>query len=424
MKYDGYLVLLLTLGFLSYIRWIDLYILPIFIVIGLFIIIKKIDVVYLIPLPIYIHMSSPALNGNVKTTIIYVTIITILGVVDLIRNRKLTMKGRLFWPLVFLSVASIITCINGPDLFISFAGFFQIVSILCFYLYFLNTLDKNTDNLQHISKILMYASVLVTFEMVYYMMQSDLTIIEIIRSRSIDLGWENINVVIFVNLMAIPLIAYLITISKFKLYYMLVAIITVVGILLTLSRSSILSVGVYALVLVPVIIIYDKDRMKLLIQVLLLVAVLVIGVYYLEQSAIISDYILTLFERDLLHYDDRLELLVEAWNQLKLHPIFGSGGIYSSRYYLSEFGSLNYHNTIAQVSTLGLVGIGGFIWLFVAKFKMIFQAKHLFKWYLFILIIVTAFINGMVQPMYFYVVYLMYLFLILAAYEKDKEEII
>jgi len=418
ISYDVYLITLLTLTFFSYTGHIQEYLMPILVGIGVLCIIAKRSVFYIIPIPFFMQMSFSDLRDNVQVTTIYTVIFTILIILDMVRNRKISKKGYLTLPLLILLGGSVVTHINSPDLFTTFAGFMQVFSVLGLYLYFINTVKKDSNNYIIVSKLLMYISVLVTLEMLYFIYDSGDLAITIIRSRGIDLGWENLNVIIYSNLVSIPLIAYLITKTKYKLPYMILAAVSLLGIFLTLSRSSIFTAGVFVVLLVPTMFITDKRRTSLIINGLIFTAITSAIIYFSESKyGIISEYIEAFQSRDLTYFDDRLRILKISFEQFKLHPIFGSGGLYSSRIHLLETSALNYHNTIAQASTLGLVGLGGFIFLFFRKTKMIMLSKSSFKWYLLILIYVTAFVNGMLQPMYFYTTYMIFIFLILAVLE-------
>ena len=166
----------------------------------------------------------------------------------------------------------------------------------------------------------------------------------------------------------------------------------------------------------------EENKMALIIQGLMFIALLSMGLYFLEKDAIVSDYYLTLTERDVMNFDDRIELLKIAWENYKLHPIIGNGGIYSSRVLIGEAGlpSINYHNTIAQASTLGTLGLLTLIFLFYRKTKLLIKSTSNFKWFALILIYVTAFVNGMFQPMYFYTSYMVFTFMILASLETKE----
>ena len=75
---------------------------------------------------------------------------------------------------------------------------------------------------------------------------------------------------------------------------------------------------------------------------------------------------------------------------------------------------------MAQASTLGILGIGAFYYLFLEKTRMIMLSKSSFKWFVLILIFTTAFVNGTLQPMYFYTTYMVFLFLVLASIEVSE----
>lgn len=423
ISYDIYLVLLTVLTFLSYIGILTDYLLPLFIIIGLVSVITKRKVLYVLPIAFFMQMSFSDLRDDVKITTIYVIILAFIIVLDIIKNRKITRKGYLFIPFVIFSVLSIITGINNSEITTTFYGWIQITSIFALYFYFVNTIEYKEDNFIFISKLLMYLSLLVTMEMLHYLLTSDLEIIQVIRQRTIDLGWENLNVIIYANIVSIPLIGYLVLNAKVKVPYMLLALVSILGILMTLSRSSIFTVGVFVVILIPLIFFLEKDKMSLFIQGLIFLMFVSMGLYLLEQQSLVSDYYQTLMDRDLTYFDDRLALLEIAWENLKEYPIFGNGGLYSSRFLIEENGegAINYHNTLAQASTLGFLGLLGFIYMFYKKTKLILMSQSNFKWFVLVLIYITAFVNGMLQPMYFYASYMLFIFLIIASIEISIE---
>ena len=115
----------------------------------------------------------------------------------------------------------------------------------------------------------------------------------------------------------------------------------------------------------------------------------------------------------------RMELIDVAIEKFKEMPIIGSGGLYASNIYLEPYGANNYHNTFAQISSLGIIGILGFGYLFFRKTKMIMISKSAFAWFALVMIFVTAFVNGFFQPMYFHTVYMAYVFIVLAIIEVN-----
>jgi hypothetical protein len=420
IRYDLYLILLIVLTFLSFAGPLKEYLLPLFVGIGFLFILSGANVFYVLPIPFFMQMSFTDLRDNVQITTIYTTILTILIVIDIILNRKIKRKGTLMTALLFLVLAAVLTHVNSPDLFTTFAGFMQIASILGLYFYFVNTLDTNADNFRLVSKLLLYISVLVSIEMIYVIYESGDLVVEVLKRRDIYLGWENINVVIYANLVSLPLTAYLIHESKVKIIYMILALLSIVGIFLTLSRSSVMTVFVYIVVLVPMMFILSKQRLLLFIQGLLFLTLTIAVAYYLETHfSLLSQYMQAIGSRELLKLDDRIKLLQIAFEKFKEYPIVGSGGLYSSRVILAEYGlaALNYHNTVAQASTLGILGIIGFFYLFAKKTWLIMLSKDSFKWYVLLMLFVTAFVNGTLQPMYFYSTYMVFVFLVVATIE-------
>ena len=206
---------------------------------------------------------------------------------------------------------------------------------------------------------------------------------------------------------------------------MLFGLVSAIGILLTLSRSSIFTLGVYVLLIVPLIFYLEKDRKNLIIQGIAFFLLLGGIILLLEHYNFVSEYFSTLFDRDFTDYDNRYELIEVAWEQFKEYPIIGSGGVYISKYYLEALGPISYHNIFAQTSTLGLLGLGALVYMFYVKTKMIYSKNSDFIWFALILIYVTSFVNGMVQPMYFNSSYMNFIFIIIASidvYSNTKKQ--
>lgn len=425
IEFDFYLVLLMGLSFLSYLGYFVNIIIPLFILFGLVAIFTRRSVVYMLPIIFFMEMVYRDLNDISNIVSVYTFTVGALVVIDLVWNRRIVKKGVMTIPLVIFSILGLITFINSPDYLISFEGWIQTSILIVIYIYLVNAFEDNEINFAHISKLFMYLSLLITFEMIHFVSSQDIEPIDVIRRRLINLGNKNLNLVIYANIVSIPLIGYLIMKSRIKIVYMFFALISAVGIFLTLSRSSIATLGVYILLIVPLIILLEKDKKNLLIQGVTFILLVSGLLFFLEQYDFVSDYFSTLFGRDFTNYDSRYELIEVAWTQFKEYPIFGSGGVYISKYYLESFGPISYHNIFAQASTLGILGLGALIYIFFVKTKMILSKNSDFIWFALILIFATSFVNGMLQPMYFNSSYMNFIFIIIASidvYSNTKEE--
>ncbi len=425
ITFDLYLVLLAVLSFLSYLGYFTEYIMPLFIVFGLIAVFTRKKVIYILPIVFFVEMVYRDLNVISNIVSVYTFSVGALLVLDIVWNRRITKIGVMTIPLIIFSILGLVTFINSPDYLISFEGWAQTSVLIAIYIYLVNAFDDDEINFSHISKLFMYLGMLITFEMILFVSSSDLLPMDVITRRLINLGDKNLNLVIYANLVSIPLIGYLILKSKIKIIYMFFGLISAVGILLTLSRSSIFTLGVYILLITPLIFYLEKNKKNLIIQGIIFFLLLGGALLLLEHYNFVSEYFATLFERDFTEYGVRYELIEVAWIQLKEFPLFGSGGVYISKYYLETRGIVSYHNILAQTSTLGLLGIGALFYMFYAKTKMICSKNSDFIWFAIILIYVTAFVNGMVQPMYFNSSYMNFIFIIIASidvYSNNKKQ--
>lgn len=423
ISYDLYLIVLGTLAFFSFTGKISDYIILIYVGIGFLSVIAKKSVFYLLPITFFMTMSTTELREDITSITIFAVIVSVVMLIDIIRNRKFTRTGYLFLPFLVFIALSVFSSMNAIDNFTPLVGFALSVVMLVVYVYFINTVEQSEGNYDKIAKLLMYLALTVTAQMLYQVVMQGENAITFIENRQINLGWENLNIIIYVNLVALPLVGYLITKVKFKIPYLFFAVLIMIGIFLTLSRSSLLTVGVYIVLLVPTMFFVEKNKIWLGIQGLICVMFITIGIYYLEHyHQIISDFISAFTSRDWTRTEDRTVLLRVAIEQFKLHPIIGAGGLYSSHVHLAEYGPNNYHNIIARASSLGSLGLLTLVFLFFRKTKLIMLSKSNFKWFALIMIYVTAWVNGMFQPMYFYTTYMVYLILVLVVIEVNIKD--
>lgn len=417
LRFDLYLVLLAGLAFLSYLGYFTNYIMPLVIIFGLIAVFKRKKVTYLLPIVFFVEMIYRDLNVVSNIVSVYSFSVGALLVLDVVWNRRIVKIGVMTYPLGIFSILGLLTFINSPDYLMSVEGWIQTSILITIYIYLVNAFDDDEINFSHISKLFMYLSMLITFEMIHFIATQDLEPIDVIRRRLINLGDKNLNLLIYANIVSIPLIGYLILKAKYKILYMFLGLISATGIFLTLSRSSIITLGVYVLLIVPLIYFLEKDKKNLIIQGILFFVILGGILLTLEYYNFVSDYFSILFDRDFTDFDNRFKLIEIAWTQLKEYPIFGSGGVYISKYYLELIGPISYHNIFAQASTLGILGLGALGYMFYVKTKMIYSKNSDFIWFALILIYVTAFVNGMVQPMYFNSSYMNFIFIIIASIE-------
>jgi len=422
-KFDIYLIILSTLTFISYVFNFEYLVVAVFLIVGIYTVVLNKNPLNLIPIVMLSHMGNQNLSNEattLKTALMVITIVLIVA--DAIKNRKFTTKGKLFYPFMIFIGLSILTFINSDDYKNTWYGLLQVLRFTATYMYLVNVLRDDKDNFINISKVFLYSSLVVTAEMLYVINDSAEPILNIIRSRQINLGWANLNVIIYPNLVSIPLVAYLVLNAKAKIYYMVLGSFSALGIFLTLSRSSILTLFVYALLLgVLILVFYRKDIKKLILPGIIYVIITGLTMLYFEQDGIISGVINSFLDRDLGRFDDRFVLIERGIELFKEHPLFGFGGLYSSRIHLAEFGIKNYHNTFVQAMTLGVFGLLNLFYFMYEQVRVVVKEKDLFKYFILIMLFGTGIVNGFFQPMYFYADYILFIAIFIALFEVRKQ---
>lgn len=183
--------------------------------------------------------------------------------------------------------------------------------------------------------------------------------------EQISTGWGMHNNVGGLMAMTIPFCFYLACKEKHGWIYNLLAIVLMVGVVMTFSRSSMLMGGIaFAVCALILLIKYDKGRKNLLLYGIAAVAMIGIAVIFWEKILGLLD---TFLSRDLTAVSSRDDLIVNGFKQFLTQPIFG-GSFFSQGEYVpwdfsdqaafSSFFPPRWHNTIIQIlASAGIVGI-------------------------------------------------------------------
>lgn len=422
LKFDLYLGFVFLLTFLSYHYALNMLALALFLLVAVVTIYKTDNIIYLISLLFFIQMSTTIIRDDTEiTTIFGLSLLPVLAL-DFIKHRKLTSIGALGLPLILFIDASLVSLFNAESLFVGFVGVILMASIFVLYVYFINTLNPSKETFEMIAKLFLALASLVTLQMVVVAINLERPLIEIISRRMIDLGWENINIVVYPNIFAIPLASYLLLKARFKMPYLIALTWVIIGISLTLSRSSLLSVAIYLVLLIPYVFVKSPYKLSFLSEIILFVLISSFAAYHIEDNyQLFTDYYEAINSRDWFRVTDRLDLAIAGLNAFKDTPLIGTGGLFSSRFVLEDYGfnAINYHNTFIQTLTLGTLGIIAFIYLQIKKFLLVIKIDPIKRYIVLVLLFVTIIVNGMFQPMYYYATYMFYLFLVLASVEKE-----
>lgn len=414
-NFDVYMAMLVIITLFSYVFHLQLF-LAIVVCIALPILIfKKSSIVYLIPLLFILKMSISSYSEYSGYRMYYSLIVATFLIFDFFKNRKLHKFGRLAIPFILLIVASILSAFFGPSLMSGAMSVYMMGLFFAAYLYFVNTLKK--DDMINVIKVLLYFSILITSEHIYLIFIDGTFPESFISRANLRIGWANINFAVFVNLIALPLVAYLIIITKKNYYYMYGFLFVVFGILLTRSRSANITLLVILILLIPIVLYYADSKRRLIRNAAIVLFTVAIGIAPFIYNGMIEEFFKVIISREFVLDDARIEIFKVGWDQFLKYPVFGSGGIYSSRVYLDEFGPNNYHNILLQTLTLGIAGLAAFIYLWFEKIKLLFRSVNKYKWFVLVMLLTTTFVNGLVQPVYYNMNYSIYMLLVVASFE-------
>lgn len=355
---------------------------PVIFLVGAYVLLFKDDITPIIPILILVPFVIEPVVGYQPWIVDYYlpAIVAMLGffaccIYYAVIHRKEIQKGRLYYPLLAVSVA----CVLGGVLVFTTTGnaMLNVLWGLLFgafmwavYVFFYSFVRPKgrCDIKDYLVNVLFCVGVVVLLEFIYYLITGDAK--TIIKYKVINLGWGISNSAGCLLAMAIPMSFYLCSRKKgWSLLYGIMGLLFAVFVIATGSRGS----ALMTIVVLPLSIIYAliKSEKKLNIILVIGASVLIFALmcYFLRDEI---KFILEAMDNRGESSSGRNVLYQMAVEHFKLSPIFGAGFTYLP--YVKEVGLTWYHSTFFQVlASFGIVGIVAFIYKYCVEIKILLK---------------------------------------------------
>lgn len=367
--------LLLFLCLFTFLVWTFDFLNPmLYLLIFIYFIIKKKPyswyiIVIIFSIPSY-HFDSFYLADYLLTVILFVIIL-----IKQIKQKHFQW-GKIGVFLAIYTLYALISILWAGDKSWSLIGWGTLIEgIIAYFIVINGDFKILKKDLITISKVATYFMVTITLELIYYFATNDY--INIITHKDINLSWGISNYVAVFFVIAIPIALYKYTIKdKFYPVYFFIDLLSMVGLIMTLSRGAYLG----AFIGVLIFLIFNLS-FKMITKYGLL-GIFTLVVLYLSQyshkviNTIIHDFPI----KNLLDDRSRFEIWNFGLEAFKDSPIFGNG-YYAARFILRNYGLKNrwFHNLFVDVGVnLGVIGL---ILILIILFKIlltVFKPKEAF----------------------------------------------
>ncbi len=394
MRKPGYIILMAALAAMSGVFALDLWVYSAFIAVAVYLCLLGDDLLPLMPIAIFCYITPSRDNnpGRNPESIFYpehggifLIVLAAIFVVCLIfrlvtdkdigKKAFFTEKRRLLGGMLILGAVYLLSGIgfeNYGDVAVKnlLFAFIQFVSVFAFYYLFTGTVKWERAPKNYLAWIGMCMGFIVLAQLgenyacgrLFETANGSLTI----NRYNMATGWGMHNNIGGLMAMAIPFCFYLACKEKHGWVYNLLAIVMMVGVVASFSRSSMLMGGIgFAIGAIILLVRYDKGRKNLLIYgVAAVFAVAAVVIFWDKIMALAGKFI----ENDLFQASDRDTLIGKGWKEFLKNPVFGNTFYPQVHVWdwaeLEEFSSFfppRWHNTVIQLlASAGVVGVAGY----------------------------------------------------------------
>ncbi len=309
----------------------------------------------------------------------------ILLIVHFILYRKSTdfkapFKSKLFWGIILFSCAIFLNGFFNFDEFhhgnISYAFAFTFALAGVFFLFSVG-LKKDKHLVNYILNVLFLISILVTLQLfIGFINQFEIKNGQIVK-ESIMLGWGMWNNIGGLLAFLLPVHFYFATkVKGYGWIFYLTGLISFSAIVLTLSRSSLLSGGICLLICIIISCFSGVNKFvnRIFSISFLCVAIILIIAFWNKISSILGDYLSRGFDDN-----GRFEMYRHGLENFFHNPFFGGGfnSAYKTEHTFIFFLPPRYHNTFIQmIATCGIFGLTSYLFHRYQTIKLLFSEKR------------------------------------------------
>lgn len=300
-------------------------------------------------------------------------------VFQLVRYRKPFAKGRMLWPLAAISVAVIIGgagVIPREDYLLPI-NFYYVIGLGAFMLFIyclsMSRLqnERSYDRVERLAKILYFVGFAAIFTVLVFCADNIETIIR--KGRLIF--YKPRNFVSSVLLMSMPAACLYIRKNNWHIFGILAMY---AGLVLTGSRSGLLFGTALLIFCAVYVYVTNRDSRKLYNRILL---AMIIPVGFVLVKYVPALYSGRLTNGHLIDPEEtRVKFIKLGIQDFLQHPILGIG--LSNQKNIGIFPGIFpgclvfYHNILIQIpASLGLVGVGAYLWQFVERIKLMMKTR-------------------------------------------------
>ena len=338
-----------------------------------------------------------------------------VGVFHLIKKRKELNKPYRYIILLLFSVVELIPLIWNynivpDDQKILYLMFFQNFLYLFLYLFFFCT--NRSEFYESIKTFFYYFGLLLAFECIISYLRLDLPYDEYpFFYRDYVVGWGVCNEAGILLLFVSPF--FIIKLKecnniKGKVMILLSCLIYIAGIILTVSKGTILFFLLEILMLVTYFVIKSKYRKKIIISAISAFFIILSIIFLIYSPTIVWNKTIEFVKYFLTRDSGRYELWekgIKIWLQNPASVIFGSGYV-NAFYWSNSFGIkayvfIVYHCTIIQIlASFGIVGIILFLLHIIGKYSQIRKLDK-FSFCIILISYIAVDLYGLIDNTYF-----------------------
>ncbi len=364
---------------------------------------------YAISLWFLAPLATPDLATDDVFFLVFLAVVAAIALFDAFKRQRFHTLGKLGIALVIFLDVSLLGLIFSRNLDAALPGILALLVALLAYVYFINVIPFDKSLFHRVAQLLVTMAIVSTVTHAFTALANWMFIGDVIAASTLN---------VYPHLLAVPFIIHRIRHAELRAPWVVGLFFVAGGVLLSGSYARLFTLTSALLLFVPYWFLPSNRKVK--------IALIVSGTFALSAlfAAFIPFYALCverLFGAFMPFIDAQLAAMRLGVRSFAQNIIIGVGGLGAAQTLAEEAGETltGGQSLWVDTATLGLLGVGAFIYLQVRKVLLIARIETSMRYVFFVLFVSVVIIGGAFDAVYYHTGHLLMLLFVLACAERS-----
>ncbi len=354
-------------------------------------------------------LASPDLTTDAMVFAVFLALIGAVALYDGFKHQRFHTMGKLGLALVIFLDVSLLGLVFSRNVEAALPGILALLVALLAYVYFINVVPYDQSLFHRVTQLLVALALVASLTHVFTALTTWQFIGDVVTASPLH---------VYPHLLAVPFIVHRIRHATNRAPWVMALVLVSGGVLLSASYARVFTLSSSLLLFVPYWFIPSSRKVKI---VLIGTSVLVLSALFTAFVPFYAVWTERVFGAFMPFLEAQVSAMRLGLRSFTYNVIIGVGGLGAAQTIAEETGDtlMGGQSVWVDTATLGVLGIGAFLYLQVRKVLLIAHIETSMRYVFFVLFVSVVIIGGAFDAVYYQTGHLLMLLFVLACAERS-----